>query len=755
MLRIRGRVQGVGFRPTVFRLARELGLAGWVRNDAAGAEVALEGDAAAIGRFRAELPGRLPAAADVRGVEERAMGVGGLSGFEIRASADAGGPRTAELLPDLATCPDCLREIFDPGDRRYRYPFANCTHCGPRFSIVESLPYDRERTAMRRFRTCPACEAEYRDPGDRRFHAQPIACPACGPALSWTMADGRAMAERDEALLAAAAALRAGRIVAAKGIGGFHLLVDARDGDAVRRLRARKRRDEKPFAVMFPSLAAAEMDADVSAEERAWLESAAAPIVLLKRRGGGACAADAVAPGLPWIGAMLPYAPLHHLLMRELGFPLVATSGNLTDEPICIDGAEARRRLGTVADAFLDHDRPIVRPLDDSVVALCGGLPVALRRGRGMAPYSLPLAGAPDGILAAGAQMKGVVAVSAGGNAVASAHLGDLDHDGAARLWAAAATDLTGLHGLAPVAAAADLHPDYAATRAAAALGVPTEFVQHHHAHVAACMAENGLDGPVLGIAWDGMGLGTDGTAWGGEFLACTRADFRRAAWLRPFPLAGGDAAAREPRRAALGVLREMGAAHPPPGFAPSELAVLDGMLAAGANVARTSSAGRLFDAVAALLGVCFVQSHEGQAAMKLEALAGDREARPYPFAFAGDALDWAPMIEEMLDARESAATAAARFHETLAAMMAAAADRAGLADVCLSGGCFQNRRLLAAAERRLAAAGFRAWRHRDVPPNDAGICIGQLAVATARARGRPADPLPGGADFFARSPSF
>lgn len=739
LLRMRGRVQGVGFRPVVFRLACELGLRGWVRNDASGAEVALAGSEKAIAEFRATLPGRLPAAAEIRSVEEVGEPTGLPAGFEIRISADAGGMRTAGILPDLATCPDCLREILDPNDRRYRYPFANCTHCGPRYSIIERLPYDRDNTTMRGFAMCPACEAEYRDPGNRRFHAQPNACPVCGPSLSWVSANGSVLALRDEALRAAAEALRGGRIVAVKGIGGFHLMVDARDGAAVRRLRERKHRDEKPFAVLFPSMAAIEPVCEGSAAEKKCLESAAAPIVLLKKREGADGLAGEVAPGLPWIGAMVPYTPLHQLLMRELGFPVVATSGNLTDEPICVDNEEAVMRLGGIADFFLAHDRPIARPMDDSVMAVSEGEPILMRRGRGLSPYSLPLPGAPDGWVAAGAQMKSAVAITAGGNAVMSPHIGDLDHEGSVRLWVRALNDLTALHGLTPVAAVADLHPAYASTQGVEELGVPVQRVQHHHAHIAACMAENGLEGPVLGIAWDGTGLGTDGTVWGGEFLVCTRAEFRRAAWLRPFSLIGGDAAAREPRRAALGVLREMGSAHSPPGWSKGELGVLDSMLQEGLNVVRTSSAGRLFDAVASLLGVCQAMSHEGQAAMRLEALAGDMPADPYPFAWQGNAVDWAPMIETMLRFREPVAVASARFHATLVEMMVAVAKREQVKDVCLSGGCFQNRRLLAGGVKRLRAEGFRAWQHREIPPNDAGICLGQLAVAMARTfpRGR------------------
>ena len=734
LLRMRGRVQGVGFRPVVFRLAHELGLRGWVQNDSTGAELALCGTPSAIATFRAELPGRLPAAAQIQQMEESAAPADFPPGFEIRASPEASGARIAGILPDLATCPDCLREMRDPRNRRFRYPFINCTHCGPRYSMIESLPYDRARTTMRTFPLCPACEEEYRNPLDRRFHAQPNACPVCGPFLAWVSSTGHTQAEREPALQAAVHALRNGAIVAIKGIGGFHLMTDARNGESVRRLRQRKKRDEKPFALMFPDLESLASVCEVSGSEKHWLESAAAPIVLLDRRNGSSLLAAEVAPGLSRIGAMLPYSPLHHLLMQELGFPVVATSGNLTDEPICVDSEEALARLGGIADFFLTHNRPIARPMDDSVMTLCDGEPLMMRRGRGLSPYSMPLPGAPDGLLAAGAQMKSAVALTAGSRAVMGPHIGDLDHEGAARLWMRTVNDLAELHGLRPVRAAADWHPDYASTSGAAELGVPVERIQHHHAHIAACMAENELDGPVLGIAWDGTGLGTDGTLWGGEFLICTRADFRHAAGLRTFPLVGGDAAAREPRRAALGVLRAMNSAHPPPGFSESEISVLDSMLRQGINVVQTSSAGRLFDAVASLLGLRQCMSHEGQAAMELEAAAtGVEAAPPYPFGWLHESLDWAPMIEQILQLGEPLPVAAARFHATLVEMMVAVARRENVPNVCLSGGCFQNRLLLSSAKRRLRAEGYQVWTHRDIPPNDAGICLGQLAIAHAR----------------------
>ena len=737
VFKIGGRVQGVGFRPTAHRLARELNLRGWVLNDSGGAEVALWGDEGAIARFREELPGRLPAAARIESIEEMAARGRGPEGFEIRASREAGGMRVAGILPDLATCPECLREIFDARDRRHRYPFANCTHCGPRYSIVERLPYDRGNTTMSAFRMCPRCEAEYFDPENRRFHAQPNACPECGPRLSWATGNGEVEEQGEAALAAAEAALAGGQIVAAKGIGGFHLMADARNEQAVGRLRERKRRDGKPFAVMFPNMGELEKFCAAGTVERTWLQSAAAPILLLERRGGEERLAFGIAPGLDRIGAMLPYTPLHHLLLRDLGFPLVATSGNMTDEPICIENDEAMARLGGIADGFLGHDRRIARPMDDSVMAICDGEPLAIRRGRGMAPYALPMAGIADGWLAAGAQMKGTVAVAAGGKAVVSSHLGDLDQETAVRQWEKAAQDLAGLHGVEIVGASADCHGDYVSTRCAEALGVPTEKVQHHHAHVAACMAENGLEGPVLGIAWDGTGLGPDGTIWGGEFLACGKTGYERAAWLRTFPLLGGDAAVREPRRSAFGVLREMGSERVPPGFGASELERLDEALRAGVNVARTSSAGRLFDAVAALLGVCLVATHEGQAAMRLEALARQtaQGAKPYSIGWIGDALDWASAVEGLIAGGEGMEEKAGRFHATLAEMMVAGAQRAGIADVALTGGCFQNCVLLGLARRRLEEAGFRVWTHRELPPNDGGISAGQMAVAAARRR--------------------
>lgn len=752
-LRVAGKVQGVGFRPAAWRVARRLGLGGWVRNDAAGAEVLLLGNRERCGRFLEELRRELPGVAGIEAVERRwppPAGVpeGSREEFAILESPDPGvGVRSAGVLPDLATCPECLREMADPKDRRYLYPFTNCTACGPRSSILLRLPYDRPNTTMGGFRMCKACEEEYRSPGNRRFHAQPNACPACGPRLEWAESGGGRRVLREEALEAALRALREGKIVAVKGIGGFHLMVDARDAAAVARLRHRKRRESKPLAVMYPSMAALEADCAVSVAERRALGSPEAPIVLVWQRAGSiSVAAEELAPGLPWLGVFLPYSSLHHLLLRGVGFPLVATSGNLTNEPICTGNEEALARLDGVADAFLLHDRPIARPLDDSVVAYGGEVRVCVRRGRGMAPYSVPLPGGPEGAVAAGGELKNAPALCVGGQVLAGPHVGDLEHEGAVRLWGRTVADLMALRGVEkPRVWVADAHPGYAsareAERAAESAGVPCVRIAHHAAHVAGCMAENGVEGPALGIAWDGTGWSGDGVIRGGEFLSCeNRWTARRVASLREFPLAGGDAAAKEPRRTALGIWHELGkAARKDGGFAPEEEALVRSQLRAGVNVWRCSSAGRLFDAFAALLGVCAVNRHEGEAPMRLEAEAWKaaregEKAASYPFGLAGDVLDWEPMWREAAGSTEPVARIALRIHATFAAMMRAVARREGVGDVCLSGGCFQNRLLLRMAMEGLAADGFRVHVQREVPPNDAGVGFGQLAaVAVGR----------------------
>ena len=506
---VRGAVQGVGFRPFVHRQAMALGLAGWVINSNAGVVVEAEGDPERIATLVRQIGEAPPINSIVESIETCAIPARRDRGFEIRAS-EAAGACTAQVLPDFSTCSDCLAELFDPTDRRYRYPFINCTHCGPRYSIIEEIPYDRARTSMRRFAMCPTCQAEYDNPADRRFHAEPNACADCGPRIALWNAYGATLCFDNDALIAAATALQAGSIVAVKGIGGFHLLVDARDAAAVRRLRERKRREEKPFAVMFPSLTDVAVSCRISPAEEALLTAPARPIVLLRRTGGPIAAA--VAPDNPWLGALLPYTPLHHLLIRDLGFPVVATSGNMTDEPIVFHERDALERLDGIADLFLVHDRPIVRPVDDSVARVVCGRELLLRRARGYAPAPVGLKGARSGILAFGGHLKSTVALTHGGSAVLSQHIGDLETIGARAARTRVAEDLVQLHAEPPVLAVCDLHPDYASTRAAQAAGLPVLAVQHHLAHVAGCIAEHGLEPPVLGVAWDGTGFGPDGT---------------------------------------------------------------------------------------------------------------------------------------------------------------------------------------------------------------------------------------------------
>lgn len=754
----RGAVQGVGFRPFAYRLATELGLAGYVRNDASGVVLELEGPDASLEDFRRRLGSELPPAAFLHSVEATHLDPAGHDGFRILESAEGGAP-TAIVLPDLATCTDCLREVLDPADRRHRYPFANCTNCGPRYTILEKLPYDRPHTSMRRFAWCADCRREYDDPRDRRFHAQPIACPACGPQLALHDAAGAPLAERDAALRAAAAALCEGRIVAVLGLGGFHLCCDARDDRAVRTLRERKHREEKPLAVLFATRGDVERACEVSPAEARLLESPQAPIVLLRRRSGGGNVAPSVAPGNPFLGAMLPSTPLHHLLLRETGRPLVATSGNLSDEPLCTVPAEAFVRLAGIADLFLVHDRPVMRHVDDSVVRVVLGRELVLRRARGYAPLPVP-ALLPEGaarrvVLAVGGQQKNTVALAVNGNVVLSQHVGDLETAEALAAFRAVIASLEELHEARPAVVAADLHPDYASTRHALATGLPVRQFQHHHAHVAACMAENELEGRVLGVSWDGTGFGADGTAWGGELLLAEGSGFRRFASLLPFRLPGGDRAAREPRRAALGVLRALrgpglpGCEELPPlrDFAPAELALVLAAMERGVNSPATSSAGRLFDAVASLSGLRQRCGFEGQAAMELEWACGEETGDGWPFDLApgpggpqGPELvaDWRPALEALLDERArgvAAALLASRFHDTLARLIVEVARRSGEERVVLTGGCFQNRVLTERAVSRLRAAGLKPSWHQRVPPNDGGLALGQ-AVLALRAAG-------------------
>ena len=807
LLRLTGTVQGVGFRPFVFRLAQQLGVRGWVRNDVHGVELRLSASRETLDDFLLALRTELPPAATIDAVVVQPRALLGAAPpvpvdgtFAILESpADTASNRDVAVTPDLALCEDCRSELLDPANRRYGYAFTNCTNCGPRYSIVRELPYDRPRTTMAGFAMCPECEREYLSPADRRFHAQPNACPVCGPHAELWDNTGAVLATHGEAITRVSAELRAGRIVALKGIGGFHLLADAVNEAAVRELRQRKHRQEKPFAVMFPALGALRAVAEVPEEAAALLTSPAVPIVLVRKRvpanlgddsGGWAgppsertarrsvptVLAPSVAPNNPWIGALLPYSPLHLLLLEAFGGPVVATSGNLSEEPLCTDEHEALRRLSGIADIFLVHNRPIARPVDDSVVRFVSaddgppGLssertarrsvptPILLRRARGYAPtpFTLPVDSDPPPMLCLGGHLKNTVAVSAGRRLTLSPHLGDLGNAAATEAFERAIALLTQLYGREPELVVHDAHPDYHSTLHAPRLGRPTVAVQHHLAHVLACLLEHG-GGPdrVLGVAWDGTGYGDDGTIWGSEFLLVDRPAHTatRFAHLRPFRLPGGDAAAREPRRSAFALLHEAGRARPPGapgewtarrsvptlGFSEAESALLTSMLEKDVNSPLTTSAGRLFDGVAALLGLQRRNNFEAQAAMALEFAAdGARNVPPLSFTLrdspatgAACEIDWEPA----LDALASTVAAptpelAAAFHAGLAEAIVAVARRAGVGTVALTGGCFQNARLVTESVARLHGAGFTVLLHRDLPPNDNAIAAGQALAA-------------------------
>ena len=754
---IRGAVQGVGFRPFIYRLATEMGLAGWVRNSPQGVSIEVEGSKSRLDGFVLRIEKERPPRSFIQSLEFSFLDPVGYNGFEIRRSENLG-EATTLVLPDIATCPDCVREIFDPADRRHLYPFTNCTHCGPRFTIIESLPYDRANTSMKGFEMCGDCRREYENPLDRRFHAQPNACPRCGPRLELWGERGDVLATHQAALLGVASAISMGKVAAVKGLGGFHLLVDARNDAAVRRLRERKHREEKPLALMAPSLAAIQECCEISPLEERLLVSSESPIVLLRRkpRSRGAPLSPLVAPRNPYLGFMLPYTPLHHLLMRELNFPVVATSGNRSDEPICTDEHEAVQRLNGIADLFLVHDRPIVRHVDDSVVRVMMGRELILRRARGYAPLPVRLKEPVSPLLAVGGQLKNAVAMTVGDQVFISQHIGDLETEEAFQAFQKVIESFRTLYGVRPQRVVCDLHPEYLSAKYARERGPALAAVQHHHAHVASCMAENGIEGRVLGVAWDGTGYGSDGTIWGGEFLLSDAATFSRVGSLRRFRLPGGERAIREPRRTALGVLYEIFGDRaferedlaPVKTFGSSERSLLRQMLARGVNSPITSSAGRLFDAIASLVGLCQRSRFEGQGAMELEfSLMDERTEERFPFSImpGGDSaaphqpafvFDWEPTIRGVLAALERRATAAevaAKFHNTLVEIIVEAAKRIGEERVVLSGGCFQNQYLSEHVICRLEAEGFRPYWHQRVPPNDGGIALGQ-AFAWAQA---------------------
>ncbi|HET6437467.1 MAG TPA: carbamoyltransferase HypF [Anaeromyxobacter sp.] len=753
-----GTVQGVGFRPFVYRLAMELGLSGRVFNDAAGVVVEAFGPPERLNVFERRLRSEAPPAARVESMRKEQIACPPPNGFEIVPSGGAAERRVA-IPPDLATCPDCLRELSDPADRRHLYPFTNCTNCGPRFTIALEVPYDRPATTMAGFRMCPACAREYADPRDRRFHAQPNACPACGPQVMVRDASGAPLPFPDP-IAHAAAALRKGEVAAVKGLGGYHLACDATSSAAVTKLRTRKRREEKPLAVMVLDLCAARKLAEISPEEEALLASPERPIVLCRRRPDANLAPE-IAPGSPLVGLLLAYAPLHHLLLAGAGRPLVMTSGNLSDEPIAFEDEDALGRLGAIADLFLTHDRPIASRCDDSVARVVAGRPVLMRRARGYVPRPVRLSRPfSRAVLAVGAQLKNTFCLARGDEAVLGPHVGDLDGLETFEAFEAALKRLEEFLSFRPALLACDLHPQYLSTRfareRAAALGVPLIAVQHHHAHALAALAEHGRDGsPALALCWDGTGLGADGTAWGGELLLVERHRFTRLATFRPLKLAGGDLAIRKPWRIALAVLLDAFGDEAPlsrlplfAGVPPRELEIVRRMLAAGLHSPPAHGAGRAFDAAGALALGLPEARFEGQLALSLDAACDPAARGSYPFEIAPgegggpDQLDlrplWRALVADLLAGAEKG-TVSARFHAALATAAAelvrSAVRRTGAVPLVLSGGCFQNAHLAQGILDAVSGT-MEVVLHREVPPGDGGIALGQAVIADALAAG-------------------
>ncbi|MGJ4955302.1 carbamoyltransferase HypF [Bradyrhizobium sp. HKCCYLRH2015] len=723
-LRVRGAVQGVGFRPYVHGLATRHRLGGFVANDADGVLIEVEGDE--VADFVAALPQQAPPLARIDDIAVEPIVADCSTGFRIAQST--GGRVTTRIVPDAATCDACLAELFDRNSRFHLYPFVNCTHCGPRFTIAERLPYDRASTSMKRFPMCEACRSDYEDPAGRRFHAEAISCPRCGPQLSHGIDD-------------IAAVLANGRIVAIKGLGGYQLLCDARDEQAVQRLRARKQRDGKPFAVMLATVDAATEIAEIDAPARALLEQVARPIVLLRSRQR---VASSVAPGLSKIGVLLPLAPLHHLIFHALEarrpaadgpWAVVCTSANPSGEPLLTDNDEARADLADIADLIVTHDRDIVIRADDSVLAVVAGVPRFVRRARGYVPEPIRLARAVPPVLAVGAQLKATVTVTRGDEAFVSQHLGDLDTGAAIRFFEETIAHLTSILDVEPVAIAHDLHPDMASTRFALAHGLPTLPVQHHHAHAASVMAEHGVTSPALALVLDGYGYGSDGGAWGGELLSCDGAVFQRLGHLAPLKMPGGDRAAREPWRMAASVLHDIGRGDEIGWrFATQPQARNMPMLLDRADAAVTSSAGRLFDAVAGLLGVNTVQSYEGEAAMKLEALVREPATLERGWTIADGVLSLRPLLAHLIARDPGAVEAAGLFHGTLAAAcvdwITSASRATGIGMIVLSGGCFLNAHLAELIVRGCRSAGLDPLLPLRLPPNDGGLSLGQAWVA-------------------------
>ncbi|PIW98347.1 MAG: carbamoyltransferase HypF [Ignavibacteria bacterium CG_4_8_14_3_um_filter_37_9] len=743
---IRGAVQGVGFRPFIYRLATELQLKGFVLNSPTGVFIEAESEKEILNTFLLRIEKEKPIHAIIQSMEFSFLDVVGYTQFEI-CDSETNGKTSAFILPDIAVCDDCLKEMFDPNDRRYLYPFINCTNCGPRFSIIESLPYDRPGTSMKIFEMCDDCKQEYDNPLDRRFHAQPIACPKCGPHIELITHSGKILSRNNNTILATADKIRQGKIVALKGLGGYQLICRADDENIIAELRKRKNREGKPFALMFPDLESIKEVCEVFPFEERLLKSPESPIVLLKRKeeGNQILVHSSIAPGNPTLGVMLPYTPLHHLLLKELQIPIIATSGNLSEEPMCITEEEAFQRLKNIADYFLIHNRPIVRHVDDSIVRVMMDREIVMRRARGYAPLPVELNCETENetYLAVGGHLKNTVALSSGKNVFVSQHIGDLSTQEAFSAFQNVVNDFKNLYEAKDILAVADLHPDYLSTKFAKNNFENISFVQHHQAHVASCYAENKLEGTALGVSWDGTGYGLDGTIWGGEFFRFDDSSFMHFAQFRKFPLPGGDLAIKEPGRSAVGLLFEIFGEKLFEEkiefiniFSEQEKKILLQMLKNKINSPLTSSVGRLFDAVAFLTGFKRTTSYEGEAAMMLEFAAAPAISDYYPFdLLPGEVLiiDWQKMIETILDEMKnnvSPKIISAKFHNTLVESICSVAEKSHEEKIVLSGGVFQNAYLLEHTVHRLRTSGFNPYWHQRIPTNDGGISLGQVAIA-------------------------
>ncbi len=746
---IHGAVQGVGFRPFIFRLASELNLKGFVLNSSAGVQIEAEGEKYILDSFVLRIEKEKPKAAIINSLEFSFLDETGYNKFEILKSKDDE-EKTTLIVPDIAVCDDCLNEMYDPNDRRYLYPFINCTNCGPRFSIINSLPYDRPNTTMHEFEMCDDCRKEYEDPTNRRFHAQPIACPKCGPHIELWDSSGNLISKNHSTINNAIEKIKEGKIIALKGIGGFQLIVDATDIKAVDELRIRKHREEKPFAVMFPNIESVKEICVVNDFEERLLLSPEAPIVLLKKhinKDIEKIISPSVAPGNPYLGVMLAYSPLHHLLLNELGKPIVATSANISEEPIIIDEHEALNKLKSIADYYLVHNRKIVRHVDDSIVRVILGREMVLRRARGYAPLPIQNNFNSNGnkILAVGGHLKNTIALSVGNNIFSSQHIGDLSTQEAEKTFKDVINDFEKLYEVKSNYIASDLHPDYISTKFAKTKNKNLTQVQHHTAHIAACVAENQIDDEVLGVSWDGTGYGTDGNIWGGEFFTYNKKEIKRVAHFRYFPLPGGESSIKEPRRSALGLLYEIYGnelfIHELKlellrFFNQQEISILKQALQRKINTPLTSSVGRIFDAVASLLNINQKMSFEGQAAMMLEFNTIENVDEVYPYDCVEDELliidykkTFISIIEDLKN-NIDVKIIATKFHNTMAEIICDAAKYFKIEKVVLSGGVFQNAYLLERTVIKLKQYGFKPYWHQRIPTNDGGISVGQIVIA-------------------------